>query len=173
MKVDKDFLVRLKGHYQAKYGIEIDSWLAVILFEIDERIKSYEGKADNSIGEIQIAVQNFKGKKHEVFFNHWKQAFYYGIGLAIPFSILGIVITVLGYILVVNSQTYTEKMELIKQYPNTRDYKILMRNGQISIENGSNYLILKPVPKGGDINIGKEYYFDNKTKTVKVPLGRD
>jgi hypothetical protein len=172
--VNKSFLTRLKGTYQAKYGIEMDEWSAMVLYEISENFNKNNKVTESTIKEIEKASNLIKGQIKPIHFSDAKQAFQYGLGKNFPFGIAFIILLMFGYFLITNSLAYKEIKGVVNDYPNFRAYKLLIQSGKIEVINGRNYLILSKKKEGSnDVMIGEEFFFDSNDKNkIRIPLGR-
>lgn len=172
--VNKSFLTRLKGAYQAKYGIEMDEWSAMVLYEISENFNKNNKVTESTIKEIEKASNLIKGQLHPVHFSDAKQAFSYGLGKNLPVGITSIIVLIFGYFLITNSLAYREIINLVNEYPNFRAYKLLIQSGKIEVADGRNFLILSKKKEGSnDVIIGDEFFFDSNDKNkIRIPLGR-
>ena len=107
-ELDKE-LVRIKGQYQAKYGKVMDEFEAILHHEMKENFQELNQT-------IVKASDQIKGQVKHVSFKDWKQAIGYGFGLASPFLIAALVVSILGFVLVFYSNDYTSKLEI--SFPN-------------------------------------------------------
>jgi hypothetical protein len=128
-------LVRIKGQYQAKYGKAMDEFEAILHNEMRENFQELNQTIVKASGQI-------KGQVRQVSFKDWKQAMGYGFGLASPFLIAVLVVSMLGFILIFYSNNYADKMEFIGKYKNAKQLESLIQNSKIIKYNGDNYLIL-------------------------------
>lgn len=169
-QVNKDFLTRLKGAYQAKYGFEMDEWTSVILNEISENFSRYAKETKASVAEIEKASQLIKGQINPIYFSNEQQAYWYGAGKNTPIGFAAIVIGVLCYVIISNTLEYKEIKSTIT---NMSQYKILMQNGVIEEQKGYLYLTLRKHRDNADsLHIGKEFYISKDNEMVWVPLGQ-
>ena len=168
-QVDKDFLTRLKGAYQAKYGFEMDEWTSVILNEISENFSKYTKEAKASIGEIEKASQLIKGQINPIYFSNEQQAYWYGAGKNTPIGIAAIIIGVLCYVIISNTLEYKELKSTVANFSK---YRILMENGVIEEQKGNLYLSLNKHKENVDsVQIGREFFLSNDKEVVWIPLG--
>ena len=91
-EIDKE-LIRLKGHFQAKYGKVADDFEVILQNEINENFKELNANIVKASGQI-------KGQVKQIRFKDWKEAMGYGFGLASPFLIAVLVVAILGFILI-------------------------------------------------------------------------
>lgn len=162
-QISREELTRKKGLLQAKYGEELDDGFAMMMNENEEHFKKY-------ISLITSASQQIRDQIKQVNFNNKKEAFWYGLGKALPYSTAIIVLTIAGTILINKSRKYTDLKNFINRYPQFESYRTLVKFGEIEKdETGQEYLILE-APKSNDrITIGKEYQKIKKNK-VYIPL---
>jgi|GEM_PF-1589384 len=164
-------LTQTRGKYAAKYGHEIDDWSALFLTETHEHFQSLENRVGKSIAAIDRAALELKGRKKHLQFQDRSQALFYGLGVSAPYSIAGIVISVLFYVLIRHGQQYVERQRILDEFQNTPAYKRIMEQGKIVEYDKMLYLQLTPLPKKGKVQIGKHYIYDSQGKRVLVPLG--
>lgn len=165
-------LNHIKGKYGQKYAQEIDVWSALLLAEVEEHFERIKADVDQSVDTIDKAAAAIKSNQRPVHFSDKKQAFYYGLAASLPWSVVAIVSLFLFSWLISTDEEYRERRRIISAYENAPQYRLLMENGEIVQEDGSNYLKLRPQAKKGDILIGREYIFDKKSKEMHIPLGR-
>lgn len=172
-KVNQDFLIRLKGAYQAKYGMEMDDWTAVILNELSEQFESYQKMTQESANQILKASEHIKGQVYPVHFTSEKQALQYGFGKSLPHAVATCIIGVLMYFFMSSIGMYHEQKAFMDKYQNAVDFKELIEHGNVEVIQGHKCLILSPNFKGNNpIKIGKEYVYDGNKKRVIIPLGK-
>lgn len=164
-------LTQTRGKYAAKYGHEIDDWSALFLTETQEHFESLEIRVGKSIAAIDRAALELKGRKRFLHFQDRNQALFYGLGVGAPYSIAGIVISVLFYVLMRHGQQYVERQRILDEYQNAPTYRQIMEQGKIVEYDKMLYLQLAPLPKKGAVQIGKHYIYDSQGKRVLVPLG--
>lgn len=174
--VSKDFITRLKGEYQAKYGFDMDEWTAIMLYEMTERFTGFYGIIDESKVEIDKAVQQINGQLTPIHFKDEKEAFKYGLGKTIG-NTIAIALTVcfvsfLAFWLIYTSQKYEDKLRIVNEYKNIQQYRILSQNGKIIEQSGKKYLVLNSSAKKGTVKIGEEYEEGDKKNEIWVLLGR-
>ncbi|WP_426295695.1 hypothetical protein ACN9ML_14095 [Dyadobacter endophyticus] len=165
-------LIQTRGKYAAKYGHEIDDWSALFLSETQEHFQNLEIRVSKSIAAIDRAALELKGRKRFLQFQDRGHALFYGLGVSAPYSIAGIVISVLFYVLIRNGQQYVERQRILDEYQNAPAYRQIMEQGKIIEHDGVLYLQLVPLPEKGEVQIGKHYLYDSQGKRVLVPLGR-
>ncbi|MHA4741975.1 hypothetical protein [Dyadobacter sp. MSC1_007] len=163
-------LTQTRGKYAAKYGHEIDDWSALFLTETQEHFQSLENRVGKSIAAIDRAALELKGRKRFLQFQDRNQALFYGLGVSGPYSIAGIVLSVLFYVLIRHGQQYIERQRILEQYPNAPAFRQIMQQGKIIKHDGVLYLQLVPLPKKGEVQIGRHYLYDSQEKRVLVPL---
>lgn len=134
-EIDKE-LIRIKGQYQAKYGRVMDEFEAILHNEMKENFKELNQNIVKASGQI-------KGQVKQVSFKDWKQAMGYGFGLASPFLIAVLAVSMLAFILIFYSNNYADKLEFIGKYKNAKQLENLIQNSNIIKYDGTNYLILK------------------------------
>lgn len=168
--VSKSFLTRLKGVYQAKYGIEMDEWSAMVLYEISENFENNNKVAENAIKEIEKASNLIKGQLKPVHFHGEGDAFWYGTGRSLPYAIALLIIGVLYYFLIGDIFEYRELKSTITNFNN---YETLIKEGIIEEQKGYLYLTLKEHKENVDsVSVGKEFFMTKDKKTVWIPIGR-
>lgn len=150
-------LTQTRGKYAAKYGHEIDDWSALFLSVTQEHFLSLETRVGKSIAAIDRAALELKGRKRHLQFHDRGQALFYGLGVTAPYSIAGIVIAVLFYILIRHGQQYVERQKILDEYPDAPAYMLIMQHGKIIKHDGVLYLQLVPLPKKGEVQIGEHY----------------
>lgn len=111
-ELDKE-IIRLKGHFQAKYGKVADDFEVILQNEINENFKELNANIIKASGQI-------KGQVKQIRFKDWKEAMGYGFGLASPFLIAVLVVSILGFILIFYANDYKSKLEFIEKYKNAR-----------------------------------------------------
>jgi hypothetical protein len=166
-------LTQTRGKYAAKYGHEIDDWSALFLTETQEHFQSLETKVGKSIAAIDRAASELNGRKRFLQFQDRSQALFYGLGVSAPYSVAGIIIAVLFYVLIRHGQQYVERQRILDEYQNAPAYKQIMEQGKIIEYDKMLYLQLAPLPKNGQVQMGKHYIYDPKGKRVLVPLGAE
>ncbi|MCF0075695.1 hypothetical protein LZD49_34810 [Dyadobacter sp. CY261] len=169
--VEPNRLTQTRGKYAAKYGHEIDDWSALFLTETQEHFQSLENRVGKSIAAIDRAASELKGRKQHLQFQDRAQALFYGLGVSGPYSIASIVVSVLFYVLIRHGQQYVQQQRILEQYPNAPAYRLIIQHGKIIEQDGALYLQLVPLPKKGEVQIGKHYLYDSQGKRVMVPLG--
>lgn len=168
--IDKGFLTRLKGAYQAKYGIEMDEWSAMVLYEISENFEDNNKVAENTIKEIEKASNLIKGQLKPVHFHGEGDAFWYGMGRSFPYAIALLIIGVLYYLLISDIFEYRELKSTITNFSN---YETLIKEGIIEDQKGYLYLILNEHKENVDsVSVGKEFFITKDKETVWIPIGR-
>lgn len=171
--IDKGFLTRLKGIYQAKYGIEMDEWSAMVLYEISENFEENNKVTENTIKEIEKASKLIIGQIKPIHFSDEGQAFYYSLGKNLPYAITILVLGILCYVVISTSFEYKELKARIENYANYSAYKTLMQKGIVEEQKGYLYLILDKHKENVDsVKIGKEFFISKDKETVWIPLGR-
>jgi len=165
-------LNHIKGKYGQKYAQEIDDWSALLLAEVEENFDRMKADVDQSVDAIDKAAAAIKSNQRPVHFSDKRQAFYYGLAASLPWSVVAIVSLCLFSWLISTGEEYQERRRIVNAYENAPQYRLLIENGEIVQEDGSNYLKLRPQAKKGDVLIGREYIFDKKSKEMRIPLGR-
>lgn len=167
--VNKSFLTRLKGVYQAKYGIEMDEWSAMVLYEICENFEDNNKVAENTIKEIEKASNLIKGQLKPIHFANEGQAYNYGFGKSIPYAVAILVIGIIFSFITIDILEYRE---LKSTTANFRNYKVLIQHGVIEEQKGHLFLILnRHNEKADSVNVGKEFFLTKDNETVWIPLG--
>jgi hypothetical protein len=171
-QVSKEELNRIRGRYTEKYGRLMDNWSPMLFYEINENFDQLDSSIKATAEQINKASAQIKGSHKSIHFNSDREALFFGLGIAAPVALAGMVISILIFWYARSSQDYRQKRKIIDTYENASDYVLLMQNGKVVEKDEANYLVLDPVPKKGDIIIGKEYIYDSKNRQVLVPLGR-
>lgn len=172
-QIDKTFLTRTKGHFQVKYGYEMDDWTAIILYEISEHFSNQSALNQLSINEIEKASSFIKGQVNPVHFSNNTQAFLYGLGKNIWIGVSALVAVLMLFHVVSTNLSYEEKKRAINEIPNYRYYQALMKNGQLETIDGMKCLVFKSKKSKKDFaRIGTVYWYNSKTNEIVVPLGR-
>ncbi|WP_342088057.1 Arm DNA-binding domain-containing protein [Dyadobacter sp. OTU695] len=166
-KLDYDFIS------EYAYGHEIDDWSALFLTETQEHFQSLEIRVGKSIAAIDRATLELKGRKRFLQFQDRSQALFYGLGVSAPYSVAGIIIAVLFYVLIRHGQQYAERQRILDEYQTAPAYKQIMEQGKIVEYDKMLYLQLMPLPKKGKVQIGEHYIYDSQGKRVLVPLGAE
>jgi hypothetical protein len=169
-KLDYEFISQYE--YVQKYAQEIDDWSALLLAEVEENFDRMKSDLDQSINAIDKAAAAIKSNQRPVHFSDNKLAFWHGLAVSLPWSIVAIVSLCLFSWLISTGEEYRELRRIVDAYENAPNYRLLMENGEILQKDGSNYLKLRPQANKGDLLIGREYIFDKKSKEMLVPLGR-
>jgi hypothetical protein len=141
------------------------------LTETQEHFQSLENRVGKSIAAIDRASLELKGRKRFLQFQDRNQALFYGLGVSGPYSIAGIVLSVLFYVLIRHGQQFVERQRILEEYPDAPAYRQIMQHGKIIKHDGVLYLQLFPLPKKGEVQIGTHYVYDSEAKRVLVPLG--
>ena len=168
--IDKGFLTRLKGAYQAKYGIEMDEWSAMVLYEISENFEENNKVTESTIKEIEKASNLIKGQLKPIHFNGDGQAFWYSMGKGLPLSLAIFFTGLLFYYLVRNTTDYQDKKAFIEKHPNYEKFDLLMKKGVVKEFDGVHFLILRNVYKSDSLIVGAEYFYDKKQDAAFIPL---
>ena len=170
-QVSKEEVDRIRGRYTEKYGRLMDKWSPILFHEMHENFRQFESSVEMSVLEISKAAAQIKGSHKSIHFKSDREALFFGLGITAPAAFAGIVLFILIFWYASSSQDYQEKKEILDTYENVSDYVALIQKGEILEKDGVNYLVLYPLPKKGDITIGKEYIYDHHRKRVLVPLG--
>jgi hypothetical protein len=170
-EVSREDIIRIQGAYRKKYGMQMDDWSASVLYEIHEHFEQLDNRMHISAQQVRRAGETIKGSHKAIHFKSNWQAFFFGLGVTAPVSLVGIVISILIFWFASNSRDYQNKKLIIDTYENVSNYVLLMQNGKTINKSGAYYLVLEHIPKKGDVIIGKHYIFDQKKKQVLVPLG--
>ncbi|WP_439584299.1 hypothetical protein [Dyadobacter bucti] len=173
-KISKEMLTKIKGHFSAKYGIEMDDWSAMVMTEISQRFQFLTHSVDKSVTQIDEAAKNIKGEVTQITFKNKQEAFGLGLGFSAPIAGACSFIAALIFWYQTSTEEYRQLKRIAQAYGNVHSYKILMQEGEIVKREGQYCLTLTLADKGaGDILIGKEYVFDGRTKRILIPLGRN
>ncbi|WP_159471230.1 hypothetical protein [Dyadobacter sp. 3J3] len=172
-KISKEQMVRLKGQFSAKYGIEMDDWSAMVMTEISQQFMLFAGQMNASISSIEEASENIKGKVSQINFRNNQEALRFGLGLSIPFAAMGTIISVMVLWYSTTTREYTVRKQIIEDYQNAPIYARLMQYGQV-VEHGEQLCLALTLAdlESGNILIGKEYVKDGKSGQILIPLGR-
>jgi len=170
---DRAELNHIKGKYGQKYAQEIDDWSALLLAEVEENFGRMKADIDQSVDAIDKAADSINSNQRPVHFSDKKQAFNYGLAESLPWSVVALVAVCLFSWLISTGEEYQERRRIVDAYKNAPHYRLLMENAEILQKDGNNFLKLLPHGKTGDVLIGQEYIFDQKTKEIIIPLGRD
>lgn len=168
--VSKSFLTRLKGVYQAKYGIEMDEWSAMVLYEISENFEANNKVAESTIKEIEKASNLIKGQIEPIHFHRQGDAFWHGIGRSFPLALAIFFTGLLFYYLVRNTTDYQDKKAFIEKHPNFEKFDLLMKKGVVKEFDGIHYLLLRHTNKTDSLVAGEEYNYDEKQNVAFIPL---
>ncbi|MCF2446933.1 hypothetical protein L0657_23465 [Dyadobacter sp. CY345] len=171
-QVSKEQLTRIRGRYLEKYGKLMDNWSPMLFYEIQENFTQLDNTVKASIEQINKAAADIKGSHKSFHFKDDRQSLFFGLGIAGPTALAVMLVSILIFWYARSSQDYEQKKQIIDTYENASDYVLLMQHGEIVQHDGAKYLLLRPVPKKGDIFIGKEYIYDPTNKRILVPLGR-
>lgn len=171
--IDKGFLTRLKGAYQAKYGIEMDEWSAMVLYEISENFEDNNKVAENTIKEIEKASNLIKGQLKPIHFHGEGDAFWYGMGRGFPLALAIFFTGLLFYYLMRNTTDYQDKKAFIEKHPNFEVFDLIMQKGTIEEINGAHFLILRHSNNADSLVVGKEYIYDADKNLAFIPLKKE
>ncbi len=172
-KISKEQLIRLKGQFSAKYGIEMDDWSAMVMSELNQQYMLFAGQMNASINSVEEASENIKGKVSQINFRNNQEAIRFGLGVSIPFAAMGILIS--GMVLWYSTTTreYEIRKQIIHAYQNAPIYARLMQYGEIVEREGHLCLTLNLANReSGNIKIGKEYIVDGNLDRILIPLGQ-
>ena len=169
-QIEKD-LLRIKGHFLTKYGIEIDDWEARMHHEAWENFKLLESQLKVSNSEINKAGNKIKGQIQSVHFHDWKEAIAYGIGKNLWYGLAAIILTISGIYFYNQYSKIKEVQQYLESDSNAFKYKKLISNAELLKVENKNYLILK-YAKGKYMTIGKHYQLDRAKNRILVPLGK-
>jgi len=164
-------LARIKAEYLARHGMELDDWSALILLDNQAQFRTMGDQLQNVLEENRKLSNKIKESVKTVQFTSILEAFIYGIGQSLPYSVTGLVLGILYYVYMSTYVDYDKIKEIVKRYENVADYEQLIHQGITETDDGIEYLILKP-SKDGKYVFGESYEFDQKRKLVKVPLKR-
>jgi hypothetical protein len=170
--VSKSFLTRLKGVYQAKYGIEMDEWSAMVLYEISENFEENNKVAESTIKEIEKASNLIKGQIEPIHFHRQGDAFWHGIGRSFPLALAIFFTGLLFYYLMRNTTDYQDKKAFIEKHPNFELFDIIMKKGIFQEYKGVHYLILTPTDNRDSLVVGREFIYDKDQNAAFIPLDK-
>lgn len=162
-------LSQIKADLLARYNLEMDDWTAMVMAENDARFERMNEQLMENQKESQRLNERFKGSVNTIHFKSTLDAFVYGIGRSLPYSITALVFTMLSYVYMSTYKDYKDIRAFVQLYENAFDYQFLISKGKTQTDDGIQYLILKP-SKEGKYTFGESYEFDSKRKVVKVPL---
>ena len=143
-RISEKDLIRIKGEFQSKYGIEMDDWSAMLMADSQERFQAMNLKLDVATKEIQEASQKVKGSIKTFTFGKPSEVFRFGIAVSIIPSITVLILGFLLYYYFANKQEYKDIVDVVEHYPNASDYRILMQNAEVITKGTAKYIILKP-----------------------------
>lgn len=165
-QIDKTEMIRIRGSYSHKYGVEIDEWAAICLCEFQDNFKGLNNSLNESTKEIVKAASLIKGQVKPIYFSSEEQAYKYGLSSRFyPFlaSIIGILLIWIAYC--VFGLQKEEKANL-KLFNN------LISNGLLISNNGELKLVLKAKHKKNNV-FGTYFEYDSKKDRLMVPLKPD
>jgi len=172
-QVSKEDMIRLKAYFTQKYGIELDEWFSAVMHEMNQLNQESKLEIGKATEEVKTAAKLLKGQMHAVHFKDNKQAFWFGFGKYLPFSVpMLLMVSFIAYFQF-TSRNFVDKRAFIKQYPNTASFRMFLMNAQIEKIGKSHYVPLKLKPETGDVSIGTEYMYDKQNERVLIPLGRE
>lgn len=116
-------IIRLKGHYQAKYGKVADDFEVILQNEINENFKELNAN-------ITKASSQIKGQVKQIRFKDWKEAIGYGFGLASPFLIAVLLVAILELVYVIKNKS-------------ENPFEVLAKDNEVVEIKGVKYLIVK------------------------------
>lgn len=157
----KEDLIRKKGQYQSKYGLEMDDFSITLYTEIEEQFDRFEERLNESIKEIEYASQKIEGQINQVHFDDRVQAFVFGLGKFLPIALALALNGILAFIIVNHSQESGADVELINN---------LLQKAKIMESKSIKYLVLKPMKNANKLEVGKHFMFDTKQNQVLVPI---
>ena len=169
-QINTEYLNRLKGKYQQKYGVPMDDWTSIMLYENAENFKYFKETLLHTTKHIDEKVKPIQ-------FTDVLQAKAYAKSKYLTILVVGcftvcFLASLIAYF-IYESQEYEEIRGVITQYENISSYKMLAQGGKIITIDDREYLILTPESKkNGDVLIGKEYKYDKPNKRILVLLGR-
>ena len=167
-RISEKDLIRIKGEFQSKYGIEMDDWSAMLMADSQERFQAMNLKLDVATKEIQEASQKVKGSIKTFTFGKPSEVFRFGIAVSIIPSITVLILGFLLYYYFANKQEYKDIVEVIEHYPNASDYRILMQNAEVITKGTAKYIILKPSNERA--RVGENYQRKRGEKDIIIPL---
>jgi hypothetical protein len=168
---NKQTLATIKADYLARHGMELDDWSALILLDNQAQFQNMGNQLTIVLEENRKLSSKIRESVKTVQFTSIREAFIYGIGQSLPYSVTGLLLGIIYYVYMSTYVEYDNIKAIVKRYENVADYEQLMREGLTEIDDGIEYLILKP-SKDGKYIFGESYEFDQKRKLVKVPLKR-
>jgi hypothetical protein len=96
-RISSKELIRIKGHFQEKYGYEMDSFSSTILSEINQEFERINTEMKAITLEITEASSKINGSIRHIQFTKSKVAFWYAAGSNMPKSIAIIIAAFLLY----------------------------------------------------------------------------
>ena len=164
-------LILIKAQYQARYGVEMDDWSAVLMADAAERFERMNGQLAANLKENKQVSETFKGAVKQIHFGSKQEAFLYGLARSLPYSVAALVLGILCYWYLSTWQDYKNLKVYIETYRNASAYVELISKGQLIQEDGVIYLTLSPRKKGKH-SFGLTYEYDKRQKVARVPLKR-
>lgn len=170
-EIDTEYLIRLKGKYQQKYGVPMDDWTSIMLYENAENFQHFKETLLQTTKHIDEKVKPIQ-------FTDVLQAKAYATSKYRTIFVVGCVtvcfLASLTAYFIYESQEYKEIRRVVMLHKNISSYKMLAREGEIVMIGDKRYLTLtKESAKNGDVHIGKEYKYDKQNNRVLVYLGRE
>ena len=164
-------LAGIKADYLARHGMELDDWSGLILLDNQAQFKKMGAQLTSVLEENRKLSSKIQESVKSVQFTSKLEAFIYGIGQGLPYSVTGLVLGIMYYVYMSTYVEYDNIKAVVKRYENVADYEQLIRKGLTETDDGIEYLILKP-SRDGKYVFGESYEFDQNRKLVKVPLKR-
>lgn len=169
-EIDTEYLIRLKGKYQQKYGVPMDDWTSIMLYENTENFHHFKETLLQTTKHVDEKVKPIQ-------FTDVAQAKAYATSkYRTVFIIVCLTVCFLASLIayfIYESQEYKEIRRVVTQYKNISSYKLLAQEGKTIIIDDREYLTLtQESTKNGDVIIGKEYRYDKPNNRILVLLGR-
>jgi hypothetical protein len=96
-RISSNQLMRIKGHFQEKYGYEMDTFSTTILSELNQEFEKINTEMKAITAEINEASSKINGSIKHIQFTKSKVAFWYAAGSNMPKSIAIIITAFLLY----------------------------------------------------------------------------
>ena len=169
--ISKQALARIKAEYLARYEIEMDDWSAIILLDNQAQFQNMDSQLRAVLDENKKLSGKIKDSVKTIQFRSVLEAFIYGLGKGLPYSVTALVLGILYYVYMSTYVDHQRVEDFVSTYKNASDYQALIRGGETETTGGIEYLLLSPSKRGKYV-FGKSYEFDARRKLVKVPLQR-
>ncbi len=108
-RISSNELMRIKGHFQEKYGYEMDTFSSTILSELNQEFEKINSEMKAITLEINEARSKINGSIKHIQFTKSKVAFWYAAGSNMPKSIATIIAAFLLYSAFIYVQKHPSK----------------------------------------------------------------